>query len=1061
MSDEENTSRRKLSKRHILCAAFLLFLLLLLIAWWQRTQIADQFVQNKMSELEVETRYNIENVGIRTQRVTDLAIGPADNPDLTVEQLEVDLSITFSGVEVQWMRAKGVRLRGQMLEDGTLKLGELDKLLPEPSDEPFELPDIALDLEDTVVSLATPWGGVGAAIEGLGQLRGRFEGEVALSSPELSFGGCSLKGAAFNGAIDLETGSPKLTGPITAQLGTCTDGSLAVLRPVLDTEIQLNDRFERWVGSIGFAAASVGADGQTILQPAGDLAFEGGAERTNFDLALNDGGYRSDDLRIGAMILDGEGRVAFGGEGFSMAMRGDAEIARAKMGGDIVAGLDSATDSVRDTPLGPLLKQLGPAARRALAGFDAGGGFDFALPARGATKIDVTGFDIASFSGARLRQSGTLRLTHGASGWGIASPLQLALSGGGLPDARLTLRRAGRGWAGSMALSPYAAGDSRLAVSNLDFAGQPGGAWRFSGDAAVSGPLLDGRVDGLQLPLQGRWNGALLSMYDSCQQLRFDRLNISGFDISGQSLRICPDGGSIVAVGERTRVNLSVPGLSLKGATGGTPFELSSRQINFRLDEGLRARDVSVAVGPADGVTAFDIAAIDGRFDRQGLSGALSGASGEIANVPMLLSNIAGKWNYRGGALRLLGEMDFTDVEEEERFLPMQARDVVVDYENGTITAIGDIFEPTQGIRIAGADILHSLNSNEGRALIAVEGINFNPQFQPELLTPLTLGVVANVAGSVDGDGRIEWDNSNDGIRSTGIFGTDGLDLAAAFGPVRGLKTRLKFTDLLALETARGQVAAIDSINPGVAALGGLVTYNLRADQTVEIESGEWPFAGGVLTLEQTVWDLGEDKPRSLVFRVKGVEVDQFLAQFDFSNLSATGTFDGVLPMVFDQDGGRIVGGEMVSRGGGGNISYIGDLTYEDLSPYANFAFDALRSLDYSSLRLGLNGDLEGEIITIINFKGIKQGDGAKRNFITQQLAKIPVEFNLQVEAQFFQLMTSVRSFYDPEFLVERNLPLLLKRQQEQARELAQETVNENVEKAEQSVQPGESGGGL
>ena len=65
----------------------------------------------------------------------------------------------------------------------------------------------------------------------------------------------------------------------------------------------------------------------------------------------------------------------------------------------------------------------------------------------------------------------------------------------------------------------------------------------------------------------------------------------------------------------------------------------------------------------------------------------------------------------------------------------------------------------------------------------------------------------------------------------------------------------------------------------------------------------------------------------------------------ELANLSATGTFDGQMPLEFDANGGRITGGALVSRPPGGNISYVGELTYKDLSAMGNFAFQTLRSL--------------------------------------------------------------------------------------------------------------------
>ena len=137
----------------------------------------------------------------------------------------------------------------------------------------------------------------------------------------------------------------------------------------------------------------------------------------------------------------------------------------------------------------------------------------------------------------------------------------------------------------------------------------------------------------------------------------------------------------------------------------------------------------------------------------------------------------------------------------------------------------------------------------------------------------------------------------------------------------------------------------------------------------------------------------------------------------DLSNISASGEFVGLMTLVFVADGGRIEGGMLVSRPPGGNLSYIGALTYKDLSPIANFAFDALRSLDYRKMQIAMDGALEGEIVTRVRFDGIKQGQGAKRNFLTQRFARLPLQFNVNLRAPFYGLITAVKTMYDPAYI--------------------------------------------
>lgn len=323
--------------------------------------------------------------------------------------------------------------------------------------------------------------------------------------------------------------------------------------------------------------------------------------------------------------------------------------------------------------------------------------------------------------------------------------------------------------------------------------------------------------------------------------------------------------------------------------------------------------------------------------------------------------------------------------------------------------------------------IAHRLGNGIGAAHLAVPGITFGDGFQPELLTRLTFGVIADVRGTVTGAGDIRW--NADGVTSTGAFGTTGTDLAAAFGPVQGIAGTIRFTDLLALESAPGQVATVASINPGIPVNDGRIVYRLLRDTRVQVDEGQWPFAGGTLTLEPTLLDFGAEQERRMTFRVAGMDAGKFLQQFDFANLNATGTFDGVLPMIFDSSGGRIADGRLAARAGGGSIAYLGALTEKDLGVWGNLAFQSLRSLTYRSLAVEMSGPLAGEMVTGVRFTGIKQGQGAKSNFLLRRLTRLPIQFNITVRAPFRGLIDSAASFYDPQRLVKRNLQALIDEQ--------------------------------
>jgi hypothetical protein len=99
---------------------------------------------------------------------------------------------------------------------------------------------------------------------------------------------------------------------------------------------------------------------------------------------------------------------------------------------------------------------------------------------------------------------------------------------------------------------------------------------------------------------------------------------------------------------------------------------------------------------------------------------------------------------------------------------------------------------------------------------------------------------------------------------------------------------------------------------------------------------------------------------------------------------------------------------------------------------FANYAFNALRSIRYSSLTIDVEGDLGGEIVTNISFTGVQQGALAKRNFITRQLARIPIKFNVRVTAEFMKLIGSIRGLYDANYAADRDLKSLLDAQKTQ-----------------------------
>jgi hypothetical protein len=147
-----------------------------------------------------------------------------------------------------------------------------------------------------------------------------------------------------------------------------------------------------------------------------------------------------------------------------------------------------------------------------------------------------------------------------------------------------------------------------------------------------------------------------------------------------------------------------------------------------------------------------------------------------------------------------------------------------------------------------------------------------------------------------------------------------------------------------------------------------------------------------------------------------------FVQQFEFKNIAATGIFDGTLPMIFDAKGGRIEGGRLVVRNGGGTLAYVGEISNEKLGRFGGMAFDALKSVRYSNLAIELNGSLDGEIISRVIFSGTNEAPVAARKGLLGGLVGLPFKFNITIKAPFRSLVNSAQSINDPRGLIQNTL---------------------------------------
>jgi translocation and assembly module TamB len=1007
----------RLTGFRILIGLLLIAAIVAAMAWLARRPIADAAIRNAIEARGVRASYTVKSIGLRWERIENLRIGDPNAPDLSADWAEIRVSAGLNGIGLKAIRAGGVRLRGRIV-DGRLSLGEIDKLLPKSDRKAaFVLPDLDVDVVDARLSIDSNRGRIGSRIDGKGNLANGFVGKIAAITPDLLVSGCS--GVRVTAYVDVAVRNrePMIKGPVRAESIKCQ--GFAIAKPDLLLDIRLNAALDQWRGETNFEAQGLQNGSATFAQLSGRLSFAGNTTETRGRAKLLANAGRFGSTRLSG--LDVGGTFATGGD-----INGTGQIRVARLIPDtrLIGSLDGVARRATGTPIGPLLLQLARSTRQAASGIAVVADGSFV----GSSAL-ISDFSATSASGASFRATGGRGVRFGRAGFVAETTLQL--SGGGFPAVQSTLQRRPDGITLGLAqVAPFAGGGTRVTMDRIRFAANPGGAMRFETVATLDGPLSGGRIEGLRFPVNATiaTNGAMI-FNNGCTPVAFRALSISGLFLSPTSMRLCPvdDGSLFRSNNGRIAGGARINAPRLAGKLGGTPISLVANNARIMLgSNGFAVDQLSTRLGSADRLSKLEVGSLNGRFVAGAIQGRFGGAAGQIANVPLLMDKATGEWALRQGALSLRAILTVSDEVIPGRFNPLVSDDAELRLVNGEIAATATLRSPDSKTEVTKVVIAHNLSGGTGTALLTVRDLRFGKNLQPETLTRLTLGVVANVDGAISGRGDIRW--SPAGVTSTGRFATQQLDFAAAFGPVAGLKGEIIFNDLLAMATPPGQQVMIGTINPGTLVTDGVIKYQLLPDQLIAVEGGTWPFAGGELLLDPTTLDMGQDVERKLTFRVVGLDAAKFVQQLEFENLAATGTFDGIMPMYFDANGGRIEGGRLVVRQGGGTLAYVGEISNTAMNVYAKLAFDALKSIRYKNLTIELNGPLDGEIVSQINFNGINEAPlTPPKSLITRQFIGLPFVFNIKVTAPFRSLLNTARTIQDPSSLLQRTLPELRK----------------------------------
>jgi hypothetical protein len=987
--------------------------------WLSREEIADNLIARELDSLGLPARYEIVSIGPAEQVIRNLSIGDPAHPDLTVAELRVATRLSWGLPGIGRITVVKPRLYGTYRQ-GKLSFGSLDKVLFGGKGGPFTMPDLDLGVVDGRGLIDSDQGRIGVKLAGEGALRGGFAGEIAALSPGLVLAGCTTGRTTLYGKLSISAARPRFTGPVRVAQLACPDRALRLARAGLQLDLTLDEALNGGEGTLGLATGPGRYGVNTVggLSGTGRVSYRDGALSSTYRAVATT--VHTPQARIASLTFDGRARSTGGLSRFDLD--GNLTGAAIAPGPDLDRALLSAQASATGTLGAPILGQIRGALAQEMRGST--------LDANVILRKSREGFSLVVTRGALRGGSGAalLSLSRIQALLGKGAPRvtgNFATGGRGLPQVwgRMETSSAGR-LTMQVAMPDYRAGSAMVGVPRLSLVQDPDGALGFTGQVLLSGDLPGGHTRNLLLPVDGRWaaDGAL-AVWRGCTDIQFGALQFASLTLDRRRLTLCPSRGGAIVQGQPD--NLLIAGgataLDLSGKLGATPIRIASGPVGFAMGGNtpgvLKASAIKVALGPEPTASHFAISRLDARIG-QDIAGSFDEADIGLAAVPLDMKQAAGRWRYAGGVLAIEGaRFTLVDRQPVARFEPLVARDATLRLVDNRITAQALLREPTTDRAIVHATIAHDLSNAAGHADLAVDGIVFDRRLQADTLSRTLLGVVSGLKGQVHGTGRIDWNAR--AITSHGRFATDGVDFAAAFGPVSGLSGEVVFTDLLGMVTAPAQVVRIASANPGIEVTDGTLSFEMKPGYYLQINGAQWPFMDGTLNLDPAHMQIGVAETRRYTLRVTGLNAATFIQHLEMENMSATGTFDGEMPLVFDENGGRIENGFLRSRAPGGNVSYNGALTYKDLSAMGNFAFDALKSVDYKRMEIGLGGSLSGEILTRISFDGLSQGQNASKNFLTKQIAKLPIRFVVNLKAPFFSLFGSMRSLYDPAFVTD------------------------------------------
>lgn len=1029
------------------------------IAWLARAPIASWLIHQSLAASGVASTFELERVDFGGAALRDVRLGAGD-----VSISRIEAVFAWSPLpRVSVLRVDRLRLRVRA-DEGGLSLGQLDGFLRGGggAGRVSPLPDVALVIRDARADVMTPYGPLVVTAQSSGRFGRDFVGMARLAPTTHQNASSALINA--RGDVDIRSNGDGLRAVGRVEADEARSAAFTGHAMRLTARLEAPTSLARINADM-----SVGAESVATAAVVAELID--GRARLRRDREAN---WRGNANLTAAATRDANAARAWRGANVALAadIRGIADdplvVSGRLTAPSVMLTPEGRASFVRQWPaLGALpIGPLSIAARDATIGgmqnatIDAP--FSLSLLESGAVLTLTAPVEVRGANGARIvlrpLEPNRAMLTANLARGDIDGALFVETSGGGYPDAAMRLdhvrgRRNGPLQAqGALAIENWQTTQASLRAAwiRLGFTQRgAGGDLTLSGDMTMSGPIGGALVRDLAAPLAisiGWGEGVQVRPTgQACVNAHFAELAVPGVVFVNGAAPICaePSGFFVTDANRRASGGFSIGAPAWAGHVEGEPLQtaqLSATRISARfsgtddrlvMDALLDAPSLRVTLGPSHTLRAAGArvtAQLIASNNSWRAEGVFSDGVIDDATLPANVTNIATRWTatpagddavvrFASGVARLTDRPPANASQGRlATFNPMRLADISGTLREGRVNASGRVVLE-QGSRALGTfEATHRLENATGEATVHVRDLQFaQRQLQPDEITPLARGVVENVRGPLNGEIHARW--VGDTLNTDGRFRLADMSLSSATMPIiEGVDGEVVFDDLVLMTTPPGQTLSVGLINPGIEVRDGTVQFQLERDGVVNLERVRWPFAGGELAVAPTRITLGAETTR-FSLTLTNVDVAALLAQLNVPDLVATGRVGGQFPLVMTPTNARIEGGALSASEGGGTISYAGAAGRETTGP-ARLAFQALTSFRYDSLTLGLNGDLDGELITSINFSGrnaasLDMANGGLGG-VGANVAGVPFVFNVRVTAPFRQLGAMAAGAFDP-----------------------------------------------